>query len=244
MKKIMLAIALIILVSVFCYAESCKGSGLEKEYKSDEGNCTYQMRTCCDDGTWSGWDKDCPSKEEGCDINDLPSYEPKSPNYDPMERQEQATYMCKVAYCDICWETTCNEKTKHWETNWIKNGCIKCRNGRFFYAGRCLLEGGYTEEYDDVNDYVSQMDKGCPSTPTKASKLAGCYTAGGRENADSYCGTYTGTGPCGFYEDWVLQVEHYKDVESYGYNSTIYDGPYYECGWRRKYYTCTGYSGE
>ena len=59
MKKIMLAIALIILVSVFCYAESCKDSGLEKEYKSDEGNCTYQTRTCCENGEWSDWGEEC-----------------------------------------------------------------------------------------------------------------------------------------------------------------------------------------
>ena len=63
MKKIMLAIALIILVSVFCYAESCKDSGLEKEYKSDEGNCTYQTRTCCTNGEWSDWGEDCSSAD-------------------------------------------------------------------------------------------------------------------------------------------------------------------------------------
>ena len=74
MKKLILTMMTMSILSTFCYAESCKGSGLEKEYKSDEGICTYQTRTCCTNGEWSDWGEECSSADcvsgqestEGC----------------------------------------------------------------------------------------------------------------------------------------------------------------------------------
>lgn len=66
MRKIILMVAVIFTASIFCYADSCKDSGLEKEYKADEENCTYQTRTCCKDGTWSDWDGECDKHEGQC----------------------------------------------------------------------------------------------------------------------------------------------------------------------------------
>lgn len=59
MKKLILTMMTMSILSTFCYAESCKGSPVKVEYKADEANCTYQTRTCCDNKQWSDWDADC-----------------------------------------------------------------------------------------------------------------------------------------------------------------------------------------
>ena len=42
------------------YAESCSSSG-SVQYKYTASGCSYttQTRTCCSNGSWSDWDKDC-----------------------------------------------------------------------------------------------------------------------------------------------------------------------------------------
>ena len=60
MKKFILSVLAICLVTTFVYAESCKDSQLKVEYKDDIPNCTTHKRTCCEDGNWSEWDKECP----------------------------------------------------------------------------------------------------------------------------------------------------------------------------------------
>ena len=60
MRKLILTMLIMSVLSAFCYAESCKGSQLKVEYKDDIPNCTFHKRTCCEDGTWSGWNMKCP----------------------------------------------------------------------------------------------------------------------------------------------------------------------------------------
>ena len=250
MKKVFLSILAIGIMAALGNAESCGSIGATEKKYTPQGECDYktEIRTCCEDKQWSGWNAECEQEEKGCDINDMPAYEKSSPNYDPMERKEQAANMCKVEYCDICWNTYCDEKTKQWKTKWNTKKCEQCQYGRFFVMidqseGKCVKKGSYIEGEDYVHDYIT-VGSGCPSYPTKASKLSGCYGGGGQVEASSMCETYTGSGPCGTTDDWVLSQESYRDPNTIGHNSTISNGGYYECGWSRKYYTCTGYSGE
>ena len=130
MKKIMLAIALIILVSVFCYAESCKGSGLEKEYKSDEGNCTYQTRTCCENGEWSDWGEECKVCGEGECWNGS------------MCEKSQTSLLCTsyennwgVVGGSLTREATCTSNGwsyGEWE------GYCQCEEGLSWYKNKCV----------------------------------------------------------------------------------------------------------
>ena len=53
-------------LSAFIYAESCSVGATDKKY-TPQGSCDYktETRTCCEDGTWSDWDKECPSNKCG-----------------------------------------------------------------------------------------------------------------------------------------------------------------------------------
>ena len=62
MRKILLAMLAVLLGVTFTYGESCKKSPIKVEYKAAEDSCTYQTRTCCEDGNWSDWDGKCPKK--------------------------------------------------------------------------------------------------------------------------------------------------------------------------------------
>ena len=44
------------------YAESCSSKG-QVQYKYTASGCSYttQTRTCCSNGSWSDWDKSCPT---------------------------------------------------------------------------------------------------------------------------------------------------------------------------------------
>ena len=64
MKKIVLTMFAVLFSVTLSCAESCKDSPVKVEYRADEGNCNYQTRTCCPDGTWSGWDEGCGGKQE------------------------------------------------------------------------------------------------------------------------------------------------------------------------------------
>ena len=59
MRKIILTMIAVLTGITLSYAESCKDSPVKVEYKDDIPNCTTHKRTCCDDGTWSDWDREC-----------------------------------------------------------------------------------------------------------------------------------------------------------------------------------------
>ena len=65
MKKIILTMAVLLGVTLV-NADSCKDSPVKKEYKANEASCSYQTRTCCEDGNWSDWDKACTNQEGKC----------------------------------------------------------------------------------------------------------------------------------------------------------------------------------
>ena len=60
MRKILLIIAAVLASVTFVYAESCTDSPVTTEYKTEEDDCGYKTRACCDNGEWSGWDEECP----------------------------------------------------------------------------------------------------------------------------------------------------------------------------------------
>ena len=66
MKKIVLTMFAVLFSVALSYAERCKDSPVKVEYRADEGNCNYQTRTCCEDGNWSDWGKECGSKSPEC----------------------------------------------------------------------------------------------------------------------------------------------------------------------------------
>ena len=65
MRKVILSISAIIIMSVFCCAESCSRIGAKDKKYTPQSDCTYktETRTCCDNGEWSEWDKECSCED-------------------------------------------------------------------------------------------------------------------------------------------------------------------------------------
>ena len=62
MKKFILTMTVILSASVLVFAESCSTVGSTDKKYTPQGDCDYktETRTCCEDGNWSEWDKECP----------------------------------------------------------------------------------------------------------------------------------------------------------------------------------------
>ena len=71
MKKIVLTMLIMSVLSAFVYAESCSVGTTDKKY-TPQGDCDYktETRTCCEDGNWSEWDKTCKPKYKECEEGD------------------------------------------------------------------------------------------------------------------------------------------------------------------------------
>ena len=67
MKKLILTMIAVLLGVTFIYAEGCKDSPVQTEYKTEDSDCGFKKRTCCYDGNWSGWDEACPKPDCGED---------------------------------------------------------------------------------------------------------------------------------------------------------------------------------
>ena len=65
MKRIILSILAICVMSALANAESCTSVGATDKKYTPEGECSYktQTRTCCENGNWSDWDKGCDNKQ-------------------------------------------------------------------------------------------------------------------------------------------------------------------------------------
>ena len=70
MKKVILSILAICVMSALANAESCTPVGAtDKKYTPSGCDYKTETRTCCEDGNWSEWNKDCPKvacKEDEC----------------------------------------------------------------------------------------------------------------------------------------------------------------------------------
>ena len=59
-ERIIFGVIIALSMGVYAYAESCSSAG-SKQYKYTASGCSYSTstRTCCSNGTWSDWDKEC-----------------------------------------------------------------------------------------------------------------------------------------------------------------------------------------
>ena len=59
-ERIIFGVIIALSMGVYAYAESCSSVG-STQYKHTASGCSYttSTRTCCSDGTWSDWDKEC-----------------------------------------------------------------------------------------------------------------------------------------------------------------------------------------
>ncbi len=106
----------------FGYAESCTIGA--KQYKYMASGCSYttQTRTCCSNGSWSDWDKNCPTVKT-CDSASKPN--------------------SVEDYRDCCTRSrtvTCNTSTGLWETGTWSAGVVAYR----LHSICCSGASGYT----------------------------------------------------------------------------------------------------
>ena len=106
------------------YAESCSSKG-QVQYKYTASGCSYttQTRTCCSNGSWSDWDKSCPTVKT-CDSASKPN--------------------SVEDYKDCCTRSrtvTCNTSTGLWETGTWSSGVVAYR----LHSICCSGESGYTQ---------------------------------------------------------------------------------------------------
>ena len=67
MKKVILSMLVIGIMSALANAESCTSVGATDKKYTPSG-CSYktETRTCCYNKQWSDWDKECPAKPKVC----------------------------------------------------------------------------------------------------------------------------------------------------------------------------------
>ena len=126
MRKVILSMLVIGIMSALANAESCSSVGAT-ERKHTPSGCSYktETRTCCYNKQWSEWDKECPAKPKVCKKRGL-------------VRKEE-TNTCSIITND------CNYSLGESARNGARKGCENVLNNYRDAASRSKAVGILTE---------------------------------------------------------------------------------------------------
>ena len=127
MRKVILAMAVILSASVLAFAESCTSVGATDKKYTPQGSCDYktETRTCCYNKQWSEWDKECPAKPKVCKKRGL------------VRKEETNT-------CSII-QNSCSTNLREYERNMARNACEVSRTNNYNAASKSNAIGMLTD---------------------------------------------------------------------------------------------------
>ena len=185
MKKVILSMLVIGIMSVLADAESCTSVGATDKKYTPQGDCAYktETRTCCKGGNWSEWNKECDTLKPNC--GELPKEDYKS--YIGSNSDWATEYNCG-ANCGICVRSyECVLTDENYDDSWewvfgkpfctacangyvskvegdVQSGCVKARSGEFYIHRRAPLPWTWT--------HCGSEGTGCGSVGNLASAYA------------------------------------------------------------------------
>ena len=127
MRKVILSMLVIGIMSALANAESCTSVGATDKKYTPQGECDYktETRTCCYNKQWSEWDKECPAKPKVCKKRGLV--------------RNEDTFTCGII------QNNCNPNLAEYERNSARKACEVSRTNNYNAASKSNAIGMLTD---------------------------------------------------------------------------------------------------